>query len=241
MLRMKDHTRYKGEIISVQDLTPHMRRLTLVGEGLNAWGKIKPAQWLKVGIPGPSNPRAVSRAYTIRHFHQAAGRVEIDFVLHGDNGPASQWVSRVRRGEVIELSAPRGGHDIRPDIENYVLVGDATALPAISSILEALPPSIRAKAFIEVSSAAEEQPLSSLAELDVTWIHSENESPGTTGQLELALHRAALSAKNGQAWVAGEAFMVRSVSTHLTVDRGFPSPHVDAKGYWKLGEAGHRG
>ena len=70
----------------------------------------------------------------------------------------------------------RAGGAYFPDAEAewYVVGGDEAALPAIGTLLEAMPSTMRAYVFAEVEDAAEEQALSSDAPFEVTWLHREN-------------------------------------------------------------------
>ncbi|WP_406206231.1 siderophore-interacting protein [Kitasatospora sp. NBC_01560] len=42
-------------------------------------------------------------------------------------------------------------------------------------------------------------------------------------------------------WLAGESTAVATVRRHLLTDPALPREHVHAKGYWKHGEADHKG
>jgi NADPH-dependent ferric siderophore reductase len=240
MLTNPHRARCSTEVIRVRRMTPQMQRVTLAGADLLKLDIHQPAQWVKLFVPAPQGISPVGRAYTIRRFDRLLATIDIDLVLHGDHGPASRWARRAAPGEIVEVAGPRRGHAVNPDARNYLLVGDASALPAIAAILEELPATVRARAFIEVSDVAEHQPLESRARLEVTWLHSGAEPPGTTGQLELAVQAANFDMSNGQVWSAGESFMVRSVRTHLSVDRGVLDSAIDARGYWKLGVADAR-
>ncbi|MDH0647845.1 siderophore-interacting protein [Pseudomonas sp. GD03858] len=102
------------------------------------------------------------RTYTIRALRQDAGELDIDFVLHGDSGPASAWAEHAQPGARLQIVAPHraawedpGGYEWQPPqgLRKLLLIGDETALPAIAGILESLaelkdPPATQA--FIEV-------------------------------------------------------------------------------------------
>ncbi len=41
----------------------------------------------------PDDQRPPMRTYTIRHLRAEQGEVDVDFVLHGETGPASRWAT----------------------------------------------------------------------------------------------------------------------------------------------------
>jgi NADPH-dependent ferric siderophore reductase len=233
-------TLYPAEVIDIVDVTPRMRRITVAGKNAPPPSNGLPAQWMKLFVPAHGDEQPAGRAYTIRRFDPDTGRITFDFARHGDDGPASRWAGRARVGDVLQISAPRGGHLIDTHVAQYVLAGDATALPAIAAILEALPRQIRATAWIEVVDLAETAYLADRLEFDVRWLSAGTFIPGTTGLLERAIRDAAFDAKACQAWIAGESAMMRTIRTHLLLDRGVIHPAIDSAGYWKLGSADHR-
>lgn len=242
LFKSKTRTLLSVEVVQIRDVTPHMRRITVIGDGLHTMEVTLPGQWVKMFVPsGTSGSESkIGRAYTIRDFDRAAGRMDIDLALHGEEGPASKWAVHARLGEQIELAGPRGGYEIDTSARRYTLIGDATALPAIASILQCLPESIEAEAFIEVADTHEEQVLKSHARLRTHWLHSGRRLPGTSGLMEARVREAEFDTLGHRVWLAGESSMVRAVRDHLLNERGMPRSAVRAAGYWKLGVADHR-
>lgn len=239
MLR-NNRTLHQTEVVDIVDITPRMRRISIVGESLPLLGINLPGQWMKVFVPTADNEVRAGRAYTIRQFDRPSGRIAFDVVLHGDDGPASRWARRARRGDRLDVGGPRSGHMIDAGVANYILAGDATALPAIAAILEALPEGCQAEAFLEVADNAEESYLAPRPNQTITWLHSGTFIPGTTGLIERAVKTAPLETGSCQAWIAGESSMMRSIRSHLLLDRGIIHPAIESAGYWKLGSADHR-
>ncbi len=227
------------EVSQIRALSPHMRRITVSGAALRRIEVTLPAQWMKVFVPGAAPGASSGRAYTIRAFDRAAGTLDLDFVLHGDDGPASAWAVRAAPGDRIELAGPRAGYAIGA-AACYTLIGDATALPAIAAIAAALPPGTPARALIEVADIHEEQALAGLAPERISWLHAGAGLPGTGGRIEAALAEMAFDAGEQRVWLAGEAAMVRAVTRYLTAVRGLPRGAIEAAGYWKAGSADHR-
>src|SRR5580700_5880360 len=75
-------------VVANQDVTPRMRRVSLIGDDLGAFSH-RPGQDLVLNLPGAQGETS-RRHYTIRSFDRDEQRLEIDFVLHGAS-PATTW------------------------------------------------------------------------------------------------------------------------------------------------------
>ena len=78
------------------------------------------------------------RDHTPRHFDAARQELTLVFALH-EGGAASDWALRAQVGDAAVIGGPRGSIIVPDDLPWYLLVGDATALPAIARRLEELP------------------------------------------------------------------------------------------------------
>ena len=239
---------------AVVDITPHMRRIRLVGPELAGFQSPGHADHVKLffsadGRPLPRPERTPDgiawpdgtakpfmRDYTPRYFDAAAQFLDLDFVLHGD-GPASGWASAARPGDSLMVAGPRGSVVVPDAFDWHLLVGDETALPAIGRRIEELPAGRRVLAIIEVPEAGDRQDFATAADVEIVWIDRAGEAAGLANRLLPALAMAQFPAGVGFAFVAGEAEMARSLRAHL-VARGFENEHIRAAGYWVRGEAG---
>lgn len=107
------------------------------------------------------------RTYTHRGIDLNNNEIWIDFIAHGDEGPASAWAISARKGDVLGVMMKRVKKELFPQAASYFLVGDATALPVISVILEQLPSEAEGIAIIEVNSKEDEQALTTQANIQV--------------------------------------------------------------------------
>ena len=57
---------------------------------------------------------AAVRTYSVRRLDTAAGELDVDFVLHGDESPASWWAARAQPGNVLGIEAPEGERSAMP-------------------------------------------------------------------------------------------------------------------------------
>ncbi|MDQ0394823.1 siderophore-interacting protein [Labrys monachus] len=230
---------HRVTVTGIEFLTPNMRRITFQGDTLATVSVPLPAQWLKVVLPVPEEKGRANRAYTIRHFYPGWRTMDIDFVLHGDRGPASAWARCAMVGDVVHLGNPRGGHRMEPDARWRLLAGDETALPAIASILDALPiDGIPTWVVIEVPSMDDAQPLRRSETTEVHWIARDGNHGPPGCLLEDRISSLSLSGEEGQVFLAGEAAAVKKIRRGL--GRRVPQAIMDAKGYWLQGQADHR-
>jgi NADPH-dependent ferric siderophore reductase len=227
-----------------------MIRVTLGGDELAGFGGAGPDRRIKMFFPVPGQdrpavPRATSggplwpagearpaiRTYTVRRFDAgAAGReaeLDVEFVLHEGHGPAAAWARDARPGSWVGVSEPGGRYEPDAGADFHVVIGDETALPAVATVLDALPTGVPVSVFLEVADAGEEQPLPGT----VTWVHRGDREAGVP--LAEAVRAAEFPAGRGQAWLSGESACVKELRTHLLNDRGLDRRAVYATGYWR--------
>jgi NADPH-dependent ferric siderophore reductase len=236
---------------AVHTLSPRMRRVVFTGDAHDALADLAdaaPGAAIKLMFPAAAasgsasgTARTLGRAYTIRRYHAARGVLEIDFVVHDDtphaqHGPAARWLERAAPGDVIEFAGPKRGFHADPAAPWTLLVGDETALPAIFAILEALPESAPAQAFIAIGHGHARLPLADTAQArnaDIHWIEAEIDHAGARTVAALSAH--ALPTGTPQVFLAGEASLLKQARALLEGARGIPREAIDAKGYWTAG------
>ena len=226
-----------------------MRRITLTGAELEGFAPAGPASYLKLIFPEPGQteptrplpdgPRAVSmRTYTPLAVRPETLEVDVDFVLHGE-GPASTWAAQAKVGQVLFLMGPGPGYTLDAEATQHLLIADDSALPAVETILATLPASARALVLLEVISAAEERPLHSAAQLEVTWLPRGSDHRAAGLPLEQALRALPAMAADTRIYLACEAAAMRRLRKLLTDELGIPRGQIVGRGYWKLDEVNH--
>ncbi|MDM0068146.1 siderophore-interacting protein [Variovorax sp. J31P207] len=244
----------KLEVRRVQRLTPHLIRITLGGDELAGFTSPGFDDHAKVFFPDaatgqltvptagpegpvwPPGPKPAMRDYTPRRHDAQAGTLEIDFALH-DAGPATQWAEAARPGDVVGVGGPRGSFIIPTAFDWHLLIGDDTALPAISRRLAELPAGARAVVLAEVDSDADEICFDTQVGLDLQWVHRRGAEPGTGSPLLDALRGLTLPEGDFHAWVACESSAAKAIRAHLVGERGAHPKWVKAAGYWRRGAA----
>lgn len=241
-------------VVASRQVTPRLRRVTLAGDaahfagpGLHVRVLIpphgRPPVWPHAGVDGrmvfPTGADAlVPRVYTVRAVDPVAGTLDIDVVQHEGACPGATWARCAAPGDKAGLLGPGGG---APEQGRWNLfLGDETALPAISRLLERLPPECHAVVRIEVADAAEEQPLASPATLDLRYLHRADRPAGRAGLLPADLREIAFPAdlSTARAFAGCEQAEARDIRRFLTGTIGFEKSHRMVAAYWRLGHAG---
>lgn len=239
---------------SVEDVTPHMRRVTFAGDGVRTYLSEDRIPNIKLllpdddgtfGVPELDDPASTDvtdvrtvpgllsrvRTYTVRTFDREASTLAVDFVLHGDEGVASRWAQNATTGSTL-CAAGGGGRGIGV-AENYLIAGDETGLPAIGSMLENLPADARGVAFVEVANLDERQELRKPEGVELRWLSRGGEDAGTTTLLIDAVTAHTLT-PNTFAWVAAESTQVVTIRKYLRAQE-VPRTSMLVIGYWRRG------
>ncbi len=232
-------------------VTPHYIRVYLTGEdagllanttvGINNKILIPPTGVDKIYFsdpksePVPEHLRPVMRTYTHRGIDVEKNEVWIDFVAHGDEGPASAWAIAAEPGDVLGVMMKDGKRELYTKADNYLLVGDATALPVLGAILEDLPPTAKGQCIIEVYGKEDEQQLQTRADIDFTWLH--NAQPQQGSRLAEVVKSMPLPEDDRFAYVAAEFSTVKEIRRYLRKEQDWQHTELYAYSYWKAGVA----
>ncbi|MFC7377601.1 siderophore-interacting protein [Brevundimonas sp. GCM10030266] len=241
------------EVVEVSDLTPSLKRVVLTGDledfvslGFDDHVKIfppregEPLVLPTVGPDGPvfPEPRPTARDYTPRVWDTAAKTLTIDFAV-GHGGPATDWVMAARPGSQLGVGGPRGSFIVPTAFAHHVLIGDETAVPAISRRLEELPAGVKATVIVEVEDEASAPPLTSAAELTVVRVDRNGGPRGRVDGLQAAVEAALadIPREDAYVWIAGESQVARTLRG-VVVAMGFDPKAMKAAGYWRAGAVG---
>lgn len=226
--------------------------LPLVGGGFTDVGlrddpTPHPRDWYARWKALPEELRNPLRTYTPSAIRPQRGEIDIDLFIHEPAGPASQWALTCMPGDEIIVTGP----DIRVGYTGYgihftppapprriLLIGDASALPAIANIVRAQPAGVQVEVLVELADATD------LPQDDLvgrTTIIAEGAVPGASLErlvrqwtdAESTAFRA--HGDRGYTWIAGETGAVTRIRRHLMTSAAFTAGQVSFLGYWRHG------
>jgi len=236
------------EVRSARRVTPNMIRVTLTGPDLSAIPAWIAGGHCKLMIPEPgqsrfafedrffNGPKPVTRTYTIRHARPEACEIEVDFVAHGDDGPASAWAARAQPGDVIGFAGPGMPKLTEFDADFYLIAADMSALPVAAAALEALPRDARGVAIFELTAPEDRQEIDAPAGISQHWLLHRDPHQPSRAQVDMV---EAMPWPEGRVrtMIAGETGVIRSLRLFLRQDKGLDRARVYASGYWRIGLA----
>lgn len=198
--------------------------------------------WYLQYLATPRSRRPWVRAYTVRDVRPDLGEVDIDLVIHGDEGgtlgPASRFALEAEPGDRVGFLDQ--GIGFTPDHPHdwTLLVGDETALPAVAGICTGLPEDARGIAIIEIPTAGDRQDFRVPAGMEVRWISRDESPEGTDRPGRRALDAVkATTPLDGvvHAHLIGESGLATGARRHLVQEWGVPKRNADFAGYWRYG------
>jgi NADPH-dependent ferric siderophore reductase len=227
-------------------LTPNMIRVTFAGPELAGFPEGCEGGNCKLLIPDQDEGKErfavrlsegqslVKRTYTVRKFDAATRELSIDFVAHGDNGPASRWASRATAGDFLGFAGPSTPKIAHFEADWYLVAADSSAIPVAAAALEAMPRDAKGVAIFEITSEEDKQDIEMPEGIEVHWLVHADPHHNSTAQEKL-IRSLDWPAGRVQTCIAGESGVIRTLRAFLAQERQVPREDTYISGYWKIG------
>ena len=250
-------SKYVFKVTSKQEITPHYIRVKLKSDEAIDFGQCTPGANNKIFIP-PAGQKKVQfatfnaekgewempeehikplvRTYTHRQFDAETQEITIDFVNHGDNGPASSWARAAQLNDQLGVAMKIRETVHYPNVDWYFLIGDATAIPVICCILESLPKTAKGICLIEIPTEEDKHPELQHPGFQIQWLinpHPEKESSLAAEAQKLMLPEEL----SKFAYIACEYNTVKNLRVYFKEQLNWSNKDFYAFSYWKAGVA----
>lgn len=252
------------EVVRTEQLTSHMVRVVLGGNGFDTFTPIEfTDSYVKLvfvaddvdvaALPRPltldsfadlpAAKQPVVRTITVRRADPVAREIAVDIAVHGDHGAAGPWAATAQPGQAMYVMGPSGAYAPDPAADWHLLAGDETAIPAISVALEALPANAIGQVFIEIAAPEDEVPLTAPDGVQLNWLYRGGRADlvgedraGDNAPLVEAVKTAFWMPGQVHAFVHGEAQAVmHNVRPYIRKERGVEAKWASISGYWRRG------
>ncbi|PIT55092.1 hypothetical protein BHC44_02690 [Snodgrassella alvi] len=253
MNKRSPHHAYLVRVHDIIDLSPNLRRLVLHSAELADYPHQFNGAHIKIflarhGQTTPQLPqfsghgfdwvdadnKPIVRTYTIRDYDAKACTISIDFVKHGDSGPASAFAEQAQPGDILGISSPGGPNPMLKTAARYLFAGDITALPAIESLLAGIQPDASGDVVLLLPQA-EDLPVTLSLPAGMR-LHTFYGDLSQIPALVKLVNTFAPLVCDDFAWVTGEATLVKPLRELLRTQWQLPPQRHYAVPYWRQGE-----
>lgn len=227
-------------------LTQNMIRVTFAGDALTGFPPGREGGNCKIMLPAvgqsleefaaqlDGGPKPVTRTYTVRAFREDSLELDIDFVAHGDNGPAARWAMGAGPGSFCGFAGPSMPKLTAYYADTYLFAADMSALPVASVVLETMPRDAKGVAVFEILSEEDRQEIDAPPGIDIHWIVSPDPHRPSRVQEDF-IRNMTWPAGTLQTCIAGESGVIRSLRGFLHNENAVPRENTYISGYWKIG------
>lgn len=227
-------------------LTPNMIRVIFAGPELEGFPSSCEGGNCKLMLPEvgetreafatrlTDGPSPVTRTYTVRSYDAETQELAIDFVAHGDSGPASRWATNAVPDSFLGFAGPSTPKVTSFDADWYLVAADPSGIPVAAATLEAMPRDAKGVAIFEVTSAEDHQDINMPTGVAVHWLVHPNPHRPSSAQLDFVQQ---MDWPDGrvQTCIAGESSVIRELRDFLHNKKQLPRADTYISGYWKIG------
>lgn len=178
--------------------------------------------------------RPVTRTYTVRHWRPEVLEMDVDFVDHGDGGPASAFALRAEPGDFCGLAGPGPVKMSDFYADWYLVAADMSALPVAAAALEAMPRDAKGVAIFEVTEPGDRQEIDAPEGIEQHWLIQPDPHQPSTAQ-EALIRSLPWPEGRVQTCIAGESGVIKALRAFLHQEKGLDRGDTYISGYWKIG------
>lgn len=236
-----------AKVTNVQNLTPHMIRVTLKSDLIKDFSPEVAGAHFKLIVPGKGEThddfermieagdfKSTMRTYTIRYVCPHVSEVDVDIVTHGDLGRVGPWAQTTEIGDDLVISQCGAPKLITEGMTRVLAAADMTGFPALAAGLETLNENVDIDVFVEILSDDDRQPVELPKGASINWIVKPDPYAPSTGLIEAARSAQAPDEKTS-VFVAGEFTMVADLRGYFKREIRVPRQRLYLSSYWKAG------
>lgn len=225
--RIRHEVKFRDvKVAATRQTGANMLSITFRGEDLKDFVSMSFDDHIKFVFPDAAGEQ-VRRDYTPTGHDPQRGELTLEFALHAE-GAATDWARQAKVGMDAVIAGPRGSMVVPLDYDWHLLIGDLSALPAITRRLKEFGPGAKVSVIAEIAHVGDLREFDTQAEVDVKWVASDEE-------LLTAVRALPLPAGEGYIWAAGEAATMKTLRAVLAEEKAHPKEAMRVSAYWKRG------
>lgn len=231
----------------VAEITPNLIRIKVGGDGFDAISSNEATdKYVKLMFSDPAHgltppydltdlrenapeklPR--NRTYTVREINEDEKWLSLDFVIHGAEGVAGPWAKSAQPGDTIVMVGAGGKYQPNPEAPWHLLIADHTAIPAVSTALEAMDAEAKGIVIASVENEADRALPATPAGVTVVWVDNDDE-------LISAVRGLDWPEGTPQVFAHGERETIKTIRK-VVKEHEVPRESLSISAYWARGRA----
>ena len=231
MMRVWGAHEFPVTVTSIEDVATSYRRIGFDAGEFFVGRELYPTAWIRLWVPALDNPEHLQqRGYTLVDPDPATKRFSLEFVIHEPLGPAASWALGAKVGDVVEIAMTPA--KLMPDtgLGKFVLLGDASALAAINSLLDYLPSTTSTTVvFLAHGDDADQLPFRLHDGVELRFVGSGAEQLAVLRELNL-------DPADSYVWAAGERKDVAAIRQHIRNELRLPRQQQHTQYHWIEGK-----
>ncbi|ADB29889.1 FAD-binding 9 siderophore-interacting domain protein [Kribbella flavida DSM 17836] len=226
LLRGKD---FVFTVTGSERVTERYQRVHFTDGGLLAAAGAHPTMWVRLWFDNAGKPH--QRAYTLVDPDVEAGTFSLEFALH--DGCAADWSLKAQPGDTIDATLQGTDFEVPDPLPGrMVVIGDPASLPAINSLLGAVP-DLPATIWFEIGHDSDlELPLRlDPVRHELRPVH--RDTGDLVGDVKAGLSDLVGDPATAFVWIACDTVITRTLSAYALKELRMPKDRVKALGYWR--------
>ncbi|MFE0426800.1 siderophore-interacting protein [Streptomyces sp. NPDC058953] len=228
LMRGKD---FRFTVTGTEAVGDRFHRVHFTDGDMLAQTGVHPTMWVRVWFDNAGKPH--QRAYTLVDPDPEKGTFSMEFALH--EGPACDWARAARDGDTIDATLQGTGFTVPdPAPGRIVAVGDPASLPALNSLIEALP-GVPATVFFETGHESDARlPFRLDPGLhELRTVPREDRGARLVAEVKAALPALIGDPTTAYVWIACDTATTRTLGSYVRKELALPKDRVNALGYWR--------
>lgn len=213
----------------VERVLPWYLRITFSAPEFLRELELFPTIWIRIWVHDLDDPTALrQRGFTLVDPDPVAGTFALEFVLHEPTGPAATWALGAEPGDTLEVAITPSKLIPDPRISRFIFVGDATAIPAINSLLDYVPQATQTDVVLADPHHDAESLLRLRDDTRVTRVAPK--------ELAQSLRDLAPDLSDTYVWAAGERWAITQIRGVVRREWKLPKERQHTQYYWIEGK-----
>ncbi|MFE0171227.1 siderophore-interacting protein [Streptomyces sp. NPDC059002] len=228
LFRGKD---FEFTVTGTEEVTEHYRRVHVTDGGMLALTGVHPTMWVRLWFDHAGKPH--QRAYTLVDPDPRAGTFTLEFALH--DGAASEWARKAAPGDTIDATVQGTGFETPDPLPSRLFViGDPASLPAVKSLLAALPKTPATIWFETQHDSDHDLDLHLDADLhELRTVERRTSGGQLVQEVRAALPGLLGDPADAYVWITCDTTTTRALASYVRKELSVPKHRVHALGYWR--------